>query len=419
MIPSQRLLLLSRQQSRQIGRRTINTMATQRGRIQQQAPSLTTSPRDLQQQQQQRRTLMVHHFDNTNNFYSSVSSWTRNFATSTKEGKKDDKPVEEDKKEEKDDATEKSEETNEAKKESAPGDTLRDTVNRLKSKTKKEGDVDSASSSGGGDDNRDFLHKAADLWDGFAKEVGLAWQDLIKAGDRKDINKKLKHPEATAEGEKKYTGPVEIMVIDESEHLTAWERMQRRLTDAPIIQDMLTRSEEVYVKSGAKDVKQKVDHLREDAREAWETSQNPWVYRASSVYDTLTAETPESIAVKELRVLDPDFTLEDWRRDVVGHTLPQVMEWFLQGKTNQLKPWLGEGVFKRIASEIAAREQEKVQIDTHVLGIMNSEILAVEVRDRKSSSCTLLLFMKFKYDLMSSLNIYFLTQHLYIMTSTQ
>jgi mitochondrial import inner membrane translocase subunit TIM44 len=123
-----------------------------------------------------------------------------------------------------------------------------------------------------------------------------------------------------------------------------------------------------------------VDHLTEDAREAWETSQNPWVYRISSVYETITAETPESIAVKELRILDPEFTLDEWREDVVEHTLPQIMSWFLQGKINQLKPWLGEGVFKRIAAEITARQKEGVLIDTHVLGIMNSEILACEVR---------------------------------------
>ena len=256
------------------------------------------------------------------------------------------------------------------------GDSLRDTVNRLKkNKGKSDDNVDTASN----EDKNDFFYKAANLFDNFSSEVGKAWQDLIKAGERKDINKKLKRPEATKEGEKEYTGPVSIMVIDESEHLTAWERMQRRLTEAPIIQDILTRSEHIYETSGAKDAKAKIDDLREDAREAWETSQNPWVYRASSVYDTLTAETAESVAVKELRVLDPDFTLDDWRQDVVEHTLPQIMEWFLQGKVNQLKPWLGEGVFKRIASEVAARKQEGVQIDTHVLGIMNSEILAVEV----------------------------------------
>ena len=137
--------------------------------------------------------------------------------------------------------------------------------------------------------------------------------------------------------------------------------------------------EEIYEKSGAKNVKKKVDHITEDAKEAWETSQNPWVYRVSSVYETITAETPESIAVKELRVLDPEFTLDDWREDVVELILPQIMSWFLQGKINQLKPWLGESVFKRIAAEITARKTEGVQIDTHVLGIMNSEILACEV----------------------------------------
>ena len=146
-------------------------------------------------------------------------------------------------------------------------------------------------------------------------------------------------------------------------------------------QDVLTRAEKIYEESGAKKVKQRIDHLSEDAREAWETSQNPWVYRISSVYDTLTAETPESVAVRELRKLDPEFTLDDWRQDVVEHTLPKIMDWFLQGKINQLKPWLGEGVFKRIAAEITARQQEGVQIDTHVLGIMNSEILACEVSD--------------------------------------
>ena len=132
-------------------------------------------------------------------------------------------------------------------------------------------------------------------------------------------------------------------------------------------------------------MKQKVDHLREDAQEAWETSQNPWVYRVSSVYETLTAETPESVAVAELRQLDPEFTLDDWRKDVVEHNLPKIMEWLLKGKINQLKPWLGEGVFQRIAAEIKARQQEGVEIDTHVLGIMNSEILACEVSTRDDS----------------------------------
>ena len=250
---------------------------------------------------------------------------------------------------------------------------LKDTINRIKG----EGGSQSSSSSSDAFVD-DLFRRTADYWASFKEEVGTAWKELISSGDRKSINKKIT-PVATAEGDKPYNGPVDILVIDPSEHLTAWERMQRRLQEAPIIQDVLHRTEEFYEKSGARKIKERVDEVREDAREAWETSQNPWVYRVSSVYDTLTAETPESIAVKELRQLDPNFTLEDWRQDVVEHTLPRLMQWFLEGRINQLKDWFSEGVFKRIAAEITARKQEGVEIDTHVLGIMNSEILAVEV----------------------------------------
>jgi len=272
-------------------------------------------------------------------------------------------------------------------------ESLQDTIRRMQERGGKGATTSS------GDSNEQFdgiLRTARETWSTFTEEVGKTWEELLKSGDRKDINKKLivHHPEDTVEGEAPYTGPVEIMVIDESEHLTAWERMQRRLTEAPIISDVLSRSEEFYEKSGAKKVKQRVDHLGEDAREAWETSQNPWVYRVSSVYETLTAETPESVAVAELRKLDPDFTLDDWREDVVGYTLPKIMEWLLKGKINQLKPWLGEGVFQRIAAEITARQQEGVEVDTHVLAIMNSEILAVD-RDEvnKGSPIIVLHFM--------------------------
>lgn len=216
---------------------------------------------------------------------------------------------------------------------------------------------------------------------------------MVQSNERKSINKKI-HPTETEGGDAPYTGPVELMIIDPSEQLTAWERMQKRLTEAPIIQQMLERSEQIYQQAGGDKVKKQVDTLREDAREAWETSQNPWVYRISSVYETMTADSPETLAVAELKKLDPEFTLEDWRRDVVEHTLPIIMRWFLEGRINQLKPWLGEGVFKRLAAEMKAREQEGTQIDTHVLGIMNSEILAIEPDEvEKGSPIILLHFM--------------------------
>jgi import inner membrane translocase subunit TIM44 len=282
--------------------------------------------------------------------------------------------------------------------ESEKSESLKDTVHRLK------GDKgDSTQQTTKIVDTNDFFRSLGGIADRVKSELSTAWQELLAAGQPKDINKKIHYPVATAEGEKPYDGPVDIMVIDPAEQLTAWQRMQKRLTEAPIIQDVLERANVVYTASGAKSAKARVDDLKEDAREAWETSQNPWVYRISSVYETITSETPESQAVAELRQLDPEFTLEDWKTDVLEHTLPQIMHWFLEGKINQLKPWFGEGVFKRIAGEITARQKEGFEIDSHMLGIFNGEILACEVRLNanekaggliiKASTCELTLFI--------------------------
>jgi hypothetical protein len=109
-------------------------------------------------------------------------------------------------------------------------ESLRDTVRKMQqgAKSKYLDDDKDAQFDG-------FLRSAAGTWSSFSEEVGKTWGELLKSGERKSINKKLKHPEDTMEGEAEYTGTVDIMVIDESEHLTAWERMQKRLKDAPII----------------------------------------------------------------------------------------------------------------------------------------------------------------------------------------
>ena len=111
-------------------------------------------------------------------------------------------------------------------------DSLRDTIHRLKG----ENSTSSSSSNTRNDEQvSDLMRKAADLWEKVKSEVSITWQELVNAGKPKSVNKKIL-PTETEEGNQEYTGPVEIMVIDESEHLTAWERMQRRLTEAPIIQ---------------------------------------------------------------------------------------------------------------------------------------------------------------------------------------
>ena len=109
-------------------------------------------------------------------------------------------------------------------------ESLEETVRRMQDEGKGAGSSDDIDPRLDG-----FLRSATSTWSTFTEEVGKTWGELLASGERKDINKKLRHPEDTVEGDAPYTGSVEIMVIDESENLTAWDRMKKRLTEAPII----------------------------------------------------------------------------------------------------------------------------------------------------------------------------------------
>ncbi len=289
---------------------------------------------------------------------------------------------------------------------------LRETIEKLKGDTSDKSD-DSTSADTNSDAKNEQLDKFMSMASSFVDTVSETWTELIASGQAKDINKKLGTPsdsgkpnyandDEAADKYEEYKGSKDIMLIDPEEHLSAWERMEKRLRDAPIIADILEKSGKVYEKSGAQErvqqTQQKIKHLKEDAEEAWETSQNPWVYRASSVYDTLTAESEFAAATRQLQKLDPDFTMENWKRDVMEHTLPIIMKLFLEGRIQELKPWLGEAVYNRLAAEARARKSEGVQIDTNVLAIMNGEILACEMEgstnvDKGDDPLILLHFM--------------------------
>ena len=262
------------------------------------------------------------------------------------------------------------------KKDEKKKDSLRDTINRMKGD--KEADSSSSSNS---ESQNELLSKVADSWASFSSSVSETWNELINSNQPRDINKKLheSRPGSSADDDeaaaKKYEGSSAVMIIDEDEHLTAFERIQRRLSEAPIIQNILNSSEQIYEKSGARNAKERIEDVKEDAREAWETSQNPWVYRVSSVYDTVTAESESAMTERQLRVLDPDFNLNIWKEDLVEVTLPKIMELFLEGRVKELEPFLGEAVYNRLAAESKARKKEGVYVDTNVLGINHAEIL--------------------------------------------
>lgn len=54
------------------------------------------------------------------------------------------------------------------------------------------------------------------------------------------------------------------------------------------------------------------------------------MYKVSSAWDSMTAESELGVGVKELRRLDPSFTLEDWKSGIQEDFLPDFMSAFLR-----------------------------------------------------------------------------------------
>ena len=126
---------------------------------------------------------------------------------------------------------------------------LRETVERIKNDTAgEEAEADADKKHTAGEEGHPHVDKIAALGSSLIDAVSETWQELVASGQPKDINKKIGSPaggegrpnyandDEAADKYEAYKGSKDIMLIDPEEELSAWERMQKRLTDAPIIQ---------------------------------------------------------------------------------------------------------------------------------------------------------------------------------------
>mmetsp|Transcript_6545 Transcript_6545/g.19897 ORF Transcript_6545/g.19897 Transcript_6545/m.19897 type:complete len:367 (+) Transcript_6545:75-1175(+) len=222
-----------------------------------------------------------------------------------------------------------------------------------------------------------------DLWETAKREGKLAWQELTRGSKRDVLTQSLAVPEEERPAESsEEVRQTALLVVEEED---TWAELRKRLREAPIIQEILRGAKKLRqtpVGQAADAVGARVRDRVEDAREFWETSQNPLVYRASSIVDAVTAENEFASAVRELRRLDPAFSVEEWRASVSKELVPTVVAAFIAGDTSALRPWLGDGLFSRLAQEIRLRKQEGLRYDdARVVDCESCDILAVQLDD--------------------------------------
>jgi predicted lipid-binding transport protein (Tim44 family) len=225
---------------------------------------------------------------------------------------------------------------------------------------------------------------AIDLF-GLQKDKSAGMKKYIYQRDAASAGGPGQGGEKAADPEKdQYTGTAALVIVKDSG--TPWERLAANLKNAPIIQEMLRAGEKLAATELGKQatkLKTSIHDRLGDAREAWETSQNPLVYKVSSVWDNLTSETELGMALREIRRADPSFVLEEWMSNLSETFLPMFFEGYLRGDLKALRPYLSEGMYGVMAEELRLRKAQGLVPDPHVLEITSAEVLQAKIHDHQ------------------------------------
>jgi len=169
-----------------------------------------------------------------------------------------------------------------------------------------------------------------------------------------------------------YEGPQAIVHVKED--VGAWEAMKMRLSNSPIMQELLKKAhttgkvvENTTVGKASKKVADDVRDKVEDVREFWETSQNPIIYAVAGTMETMTGETEEGLAIGEFRKMDPDFDKEMWAKDMEKTFAPELVQAHMNGDLKMVKERIGEAVYHKLQADIDSRTKVGLVIDPRIL----------------------------------------------------
>jgi import inner membrane translocase subunit TIM44 len=186
--------------------------------------------------------------------------------------------------------------------------------------------------------------------------------------------------EEAAEEAAKPSGPSALVLVKEP--VSQWERMKQRLEGSRVIREMLKNAKQFQSAAAKTDLGQQAQKMGqslkdklEDAREFYETSQSPLMYKVAGFISDMTAQTEEGNAITAIMKLDPSFDKEEWAAEVKRSLIPTIIKAHLVGDTKVLKPWLGEAVYNKLAADIRIRKQEGITFDDKILELDEAQIL--------------------------------------------
>ena len=242
----------------------------------------------------------------------------------------------------------------------------------------------------------DYIAKAKE-WVSFAREYISEAYDEMRGQKKTTLSRAVQQAEsfrrAKKEGEGvgeageeeeaeevKPSGPSALVLVKEP--VSQWERMKQRLEGSRVIREMLKNAKQFQSAAAKTDLGQQAQKMGqsfkdklEDAREFYETSQSPLMYKVAGFISDMTAQTEEGNAITAIMKLDPSFDKEEWAAEVKRSLIPTIIKAHLVGDTKALKPWLGEAVYNKLAADIRIRKQEGITFDDKILELDEAQIL--------------------------------------------
>lgn len=197
-------------------------------------------------------------------------------------------------------------------------------------------------------------------------------QDASDMALFKELNRQVREVRKEIEAVTAKVNSTEIVLKEERKG--AWEQFSNRLKDTPLLNQ--------FFNLGSSSAGKKLSEAAEDAREAWETSQHPLVYRAHSAWSAVFSETEMGAAIGELRKVDPDFTMEGFLSEMEERIVPIVLGAFLRGDKKALRPWLGEAAMGAVGASIDDRKNASRVMDPNLLAVQHVQVHAAKVVEK-------------------------------------
>lgn len=301
------------------------------------------------------------------------------------------------------------------KSEENPNVEFQETLRRVKSESESKSKAaangsteptssSSSSSSSDGEQPKhefNFLGKAKELYFSLSENVQAAYDEmrgsknssLRRSVQQAESFKRTKPKKETEDGEASGadadadpdaqtipSGPSALVLVKDP--VSQWERMKKRLEGSKVIRDMLKNAKkfqsaaaETDLGKQAQKIGQSFKEKMEDAREFYETSQNPLMYKVAGLISDMTAQTEEGNAQTAIMKLDPAFNKEEWADEVKRNLAPMIIKAHLCGDPKVLKPWLGEGVYNKLAADIRIRKEEGITFASEILELDENQVI--------------------------------------------